>query len=78
MIGYELRIIREMSDQRSRKMWKAKVIKAEDVVFEGSADDTMFLPKDTQMHYESTGKAKPLYIVNPEGNVRWRFLVGSD
>jgi ethanolamine utilization protein EutQ (cupin superfamily) len=40
--------------------------------------DTIFLPKDTQLHYESTGKAKLLYIVNPEGNVRWRLLVDSD
>ena len=47
-------------------------------MFEGNAGDTIFLPKDTQLHYESTGKAKLLYIVHPEGNVRWRLLVGSD
>ncbi len=47
-------------------------------VFEGNAGDTIFLPKDTQLHYASTGKAKLLYIVHPEGNVRWRLLVGRD
>ncbi len=47
-------------------------------VFEGNAGDTIFLPKDTQLHYASTGKAKLLYFVHPEGNVRWRLLVGRD
>ncbi len=47
-------------------------------VYEGVAGDTIFLPKDTQLRYESTGPAKLLYIVHPEGNVRWRLLVGSD
>ncbi len=47
-------------------------------VFEAFAGDTIFLPKDTQLRYENTGKAKLLYIVYPEGNVRWRLLVGSD
>lgn len=47
-------------------------------VYEGEAGDTIFLPKDSLLHYENTGKAKLLYIVNPEGNVRWRSLVGSD
>ena len=47
-------------------------------VYEGFAGDTIFLPKDTQLRYESTGPVKLLYIVHPEGNVRWRLLVGSD
>jgi len=47
-------------------------------VYEGEAGDTIFLPKDTQLRYEHTGKAKLLYIVYPEGNVRWRLLVGKD
>jgi len=47
-------------------------------VYEGVAGDTIFVPKDTQLRYETTGKAKLLYIVYPEGNMRWRSLVGSD
>jgi len=47
-------------------------------VFDGNAGDTIFLPKDTQLPYESTGKAKLFYIVHPDGNVRSRLLVGRD
>jgi len=50
----------------------------EDKVYEGFAGDTIFLPRDTQLRYETTGKAKLIYIVYPEGNMRWRELVGSD
>jgi len=47
-------------------------------VFEGLPGDTIFLPKNTQLIYESTGKAKLFYIVQPECNGGWLNLVGSD
>ena len=47
-------------------------------VYEGMAGDTIFVPKDTQLRYETTGKARLLYIVYPEGNMRWHSLIGSD
>ncbi|MDP6689638.1 MAG: cupin domain-containing protein [Alphaproteobacteria bacterium] len=47
-------------------------------VYEGVAGDTIFIPKDTQLRYETTGKARLLYIVYPEGNMRWRSLIGKD
>ncbi len=47
-------------------------------VYEGGAGDTIFIPKDTQLRYETTGKARVLYIVYPEGNMRWRQLIGKD
>ena len=47
-------------------------------VFEGLAGDTIFLPKNTQLRYETTGKAKLFYIVYPECNGGWRALLGHD
>jgi len=47
-------------------------------VFEAFAGDTIFLPKNTQLRYENTGKAKLLYVVYPECNGGWRELVGND
>jgi len=43
-----------------------------------AAGETIRLPKDTQLPHEPAGKAKLLYIVYPEGNVRRRSLVGRD
>ncbi len=47
-------------------------------VYEGVAGDTIFLPKNTQLRYETTGKAKLMYIVYPESNGGWRNLIGHD
>ena len=47
-------------------------------VHAGEAGDTIFIPKDTQLRYETTGKARLLYITYPEGNMRWRSLIGKD
>ena len=47
-------------------------------VYEGAAGDTIFIPKDTQLRYETTGMAWVLYIVYPEVNMRWRQLIGMD
>ena len=47
-------------------------------VYEGASGDTIFIPKDTQLRYETTGKAKLMYIVYLEYNGGWRELVGHD
>jgi ethanolamine utilization protein EutQ len=47
-------------------------------VYEALVGDTIFLPKNTQLLYETTGKAKLMYIVYPESNGGWRNLIGHD
>ncbi len=47
-------------------------------VLEAFEGDTIFLPKNTQLRYETTGKARVMYIVYPESNGGWRNLIGHD
>ncbi len=47
-------------------------------VHEAFVGDTIFLPKNTQLRYETSGKAKLMYIVYPECNGGWRNLIGHD
>ena len=47
-------------------------------VFEALVGDTIFLPKNTQLLYETSGKARLMYIVYPESNGGWRNLIGHD